>query len=135
MSVVKKISFGNGQLNQFMFTPSSANVINRQEVSSKQNSDSVKSAKTMSYVSAATALASLGVAGVAIVKSIKKPKNIEALTKEGVAEMINPIRESVGKLAGDFKNTAEGFTKLEEKMSGEVSNVHDRINKLGQWHG
>lgn len=131
MSVVKKISFGNGQLNQFMFTPSSANVINRQEVSSKQNSDSVKSAKTMSYVSAATALASLGVAGVAIVKSIKKPKNIEALTKEGVAEMINPIRESVGKLAGDFKNTAEGFTKLEEKMSGEVSNVHDRINKLG----
>lgn len=131
MSVVKKISFGNGQLNQFMFTPSSANVNNRQEVSSKQNSDSVKSAKTMSYVSAATALASLGVAGVAIAKSIKKPKNIEALTKEGVAEMINPIRESVGKLAGDFKNTAERFTNLENKMSGEVSNVHDRINKLG----
>lgn len=85
MSVVKKISFGNGQLNQFMFTPSSANVINRQEVSSKQNSDSVKSAKTMSYVSAATALASLGVAGVALIKSIKKAKEYRSPEQKRVS--------------------------------------------------
>lgn len=138
MSVVKKITFGNGQLNQFMFVPNQANNSSQpavqQPVAKESSDDTIKS---LSYVSSAVALAALGVSTAFAIRSGKTPKNSEKNSDEivrAVETALKPIKDDVNALK--IKSDVEG--KLNERFQGYtdwVKSIEEKVGSLGESHG
>lgn len=136
MSVIKKISFGNGQFNQFKFSQNSnvSSPIQSQTtpVVPAVDEGKTKTAKTLNYVSAATALASLGVAGVAIFKATKNPKSAEAVTKDFVQDLVKPLNKSIEGLTGKLQKATDDITGMNNKLTGEVSRLNASVQQVAQ---
>ncbi len=138
MSVVKKISFGNGQFNQFLFVPretTSPPTQNRyqppQYVAPQERSDDT--VKTLSYISAGTALVTLGVASALAINNLRKGKGsdeMEAIARNAVAGVIDPLRGSISKLSDDMNGISGRFNDFQTNINNTVSNISNRVDSV-----
>lgn len=143
MSLVKKISFGNGQLNQFMFRPSqtaqqSNPVATASNTQSQTKTDT--SAKTIAYVSSAVALASLGISTAIAIKSGKKGKNFEKSGDEFLNAMSSKLELGLKSMRDDIADL-RAKSDLDMKLDGRFKGYEDwikeierRIQETGEWH-
>lgn len=143
MSLVKKISFGNGQLNQFMIRPSqigqpSNPVATASNTQSQTKTDT--SAKTIAYVSSAVALASLGVSTAIAIKSGKKGKNFEKSGDEFLNVLSSKLEQglkSVRDDVADLRAKSDFDMKLDGRFKGYedwIKVIENKIKETGEWH-
>jgi len=138
MSVIKKISFGTGQQNPYLFMSSGSNTqaapVNSQQ--NLQNNGFSLNNKNVAYVTSGLALAALGVSTVVAARAGRKPKEAQSSSKE----LINAVQEglnSVKNEVAEMKMKSDMDAKINERLhnvSEWIKGVEGRISSNGNWH-
>lgn len=134
MSVIKKVTFGNSQVNQFMFSQTRASNVSTPQNYSENNNSKITdtNSRNIAYVSSAVALASLGVTAAIALKSRKKPvvPEKDAGNALGIVEQgLNSLRAQVQTLQArtDIDSKIQGFNDL-------IKGIEGRIKSIGEWN-
>ncbi len=124
---IKKISFGEGQLNSFMFTPQTQtpSAVMQQPESNASNTDS-NNAKTIAYVSSAVAIASLGLSAVTI---LRRGGNMTKAAQNASTEIEEEVSKRMNTILTPLK---EQLTNLQAKADLE-SKFNDRFTGIENW--
>lgn len=136
MSSVKKISFGNGQFSQFMYTQPTQTVPLQQPVvlnskDSRANSDN--SVRNIAYISSALALVSLGVTTGMAIKARKIPKTNE----DGLLTVIQQSLKTLGDDVQGLKAKADIESKINERLQGYndwIKGLENKISQNSEWY-
>lgn len=142
MSLIKKISFGTGQQNPYLFSSqvqnqqSSANNQNFQNSRNEQNDGITISSKNLAYVSSGLALAALGVSTIIAVKSGKKvPQNVEKSAND-IANIVEQALKPVKTELAELKIKSDIDSKLNERFGavfGRIDEVDGKVNAKAEW--
>ena len=120
---IRKISFGDGQINPYMFTPQTpqnAPAAEQPKSAENSNSKSDSTLKTVAYVSSAVAIASLGLSAATL---IRRGGNSSSLSKgaenagDEISRIVEPLKEQISAL--------QAKADLEAKFEGRFKSLDD----------
>lgn len=128
---IRKISFGDGQFNSFMFTPQAqtATPVSPQPQSNDSKTD-LTSAKTVAYVSSAVAIASLGLSAVTIMRGRGSNSNLSKAASNAGSEIEEEVSKRMNTLLTPLK---EQIANLQAKADLE-SKFNDRFTGIENWN-
>lgn len=141
---IKKVSFGNGQFNQFMMTPVNNSMPQAQTNVSQQNQTttpkSKDSSKTIAYAASAVAIASIGLSTALAIKSGAKNKNLQKGAQDvydnlstKLDDVMNSVKEDIAKLRKQTDAESELNDKI-GKQTQQIQNVDKEVQEKASWH-
>lgn len=130
---IKKISFGNGQLNQFMFTPQSQpslTTATAPQLPERQVEKDTDAIKKVAYLSSAVAIASIGLSAVSVLRGGGKNSNLSKAAANAGSEIEEEVSKRMNTLLTPLK---EQIANLQAKSDLE-SKFNDRFNGIENWN-
>ena len=139
MSLIKKISFGTGQQNPYLFSSQfqnqQASSGNTQNFQNSQHDGVSISSKKIAYVSSGLALAALGVSTIAAVRAGKKPQ-VKETSVNDITNAVEQALKSVRSEVAELKVKSDIDNKLNDRFNsvyGRINEVDGSINSKAEW--